>query len=197
MSSESIALLRKNPASDELAQLAQEHLDHDLQQSDRDALLTAAKKFTTYATIGSLVGLGLGVTLAFRVRSSRTSLFNAFRAMEKPTHVLFEGGRTGTCLSASAEVSILISFHLVEAIPDLTPFLRPSLMGDIAAYFFFSVGGLFLGGEFGLLTGSAAAKRTITKDAQRKARIDTAMRRFRLDVLKKEVKKLEAQDVKV
>jgi hypothetical protein len=94
MSIDSLAISRKN-ASHELAQLAEEHMSHDLQQSDRDALNDASKKFGTYTTIGSLVGLGLGALLAVRVRRARTEYFKAFRAIEKPTHVKFADGREG------------------------------------------------------------------------------------------------------
>ena len=69
--------------------------------------------------------------------------------------------------------------------------LQPSTAGDIAAYLFFSAGGLFIGGELGLLTGSVSARRMITSDADRKARIENAYRRFRADVLRRELKKLE------
>lgn len=41
----------------------------------------------------------------------------------------------------------LIGF--LESIPDLTPLLKPSTLGDVATYFFASAGGLFLGGELG------------------------------------------------
>jgi hypothetical protein len=37
----------------------------------------------------------------------------------------------------------------LEAIPDLTPLLKPTTLGDVATYFFASVGGLLLGGELG------------------------------------------------
>lgn len=37
----------------------------------------------------------------------------------------------------------------LEPIPDLTPLLKPSTLGDFATYFFASIGGLFLGGELG------------------------------------------------
>ena len=94
MSFDSFALSRKNP-SHELAQLAEEHMKHDLQQSDRDALNDASKKFRTFTAIGSLVGLGLGALLAVRVRRARTDYFKAFRAIEKPTHVKFADGREG------------------------------------------------------------------------------------------------------
>lgn len=53
--------------------------------------------------------------------------------------------------------SILLSFALVnsdyrvlESIPDLTPLLKPTALGDFATYFFASAGGLFLGGELGM-----------------------------------------------
>lgn len=94
MSIDSLAISRKN-ASHELAQLAEEHMAHDLQQSDRDALNDASRKFGTFTMIGSLVGLGLGALLAVRVRRARTEYFKAFRAIEKPTHVKFADGREG------------------------------------------------------------------------------------------------------
>ncbi|KAF8852006.1 hypothetical protein BDZ45DRAFT_678685 [Acephala macrosclerotiorum] len=176
MSSDSLALLRRN-ASKELTELAEQHMQSDLQQSDRDALNKAAGTFSTYTTIGSLLGLGLGAAMAFRVRKVRTDYFRAFRAMEKPTHVQFANGRT-------------------EALPDLTPMLKPSTLGDVTAYFFFSAGGLFIGGETGLLLGAYSAKRSITSDPEMKARIETAYRRFRTDVLKREVAQLEKEDSK-
>ena len=94
MSSDSLALTRKN-ASEDIRKLAEEHLQHNLLESDRDLLTSAASKIGTHATIGSLLGLGLGVFLAFRIRRSRTQMFNAFRTAEKPTHVKFADGREG------------------------------------------------------------------------------------------------------
>ena len=38
---------------------------------------------------------------------------------------------------------------MLDPIPDLTPLLKPSALGDFATYFFASAGGLFLGGELG------------------------------------------------
>ncbi|MCJ1458675.1 hypothetical protein MMC28_009049 [Mycoblastus sanguinarius] len=171
MSAESFAILRKNAGGD-ISKLAEEHFKHDLRDSDRDTLNSAANKIGTHATVGSLVGLGLGLFLAFRIRSARTQMFNAFRTSEKPTHVKFPDGRE-------------------EAIPNITPLLKPSTLGDIATYFFFSAGGLFLGGETGLLTGSGSASRTVSKDPESKARIEEAFRKFRADVLRKEADALD------
>lgn len=81
---------------------------------------------------------------------------------------------------------------VVEPVPDLTPYIQPSKFGDWATYFFFGLGGLFLGGETGFLTGSWAAARMITKDPARKERIENAYRRFRIDYLKKEIERLES-----
>lgn len=94
MSTDSLALLRKN-AGKEISALAEDHLKHDLQPSDRDLLKSAASKIGTHVTIGSAVGLALGAFLAFRIRKTRTQMFNAFRAHEKPTHVKFADGREG------------------------------------------------------------------------------------------------------
>jgi hypothetical protein len=47
-------------------------------------------------------------------------MFQAFKTVERPTHVKFANGRE-------------------EAIPDITPLLKPTPLGDIAAYTLFSV----------------------------------------------------------
>jgi hypothetical protein len=65
-----------------------------LNQNDRDILKRAGSKVSTQATVGSLLGLGLGIYCAFRLRSMRMTYFNAFRAMEKPVEVKFADGRT-------------------------------------------------------------------------------------------------------
>ncbi|TFK99512.1 hypothetical protein BDV98DRAFT_532593 [Pterulicium gracile] len=171
--SQSLAAFRTKRSTD-LAQLAEDHINHDLNQQDQDLLKSAAKKAGTHASIASLVGLGLGVFAAVRLRTMRVTYFKAFRAMEKPVELRFADGRT-------------------EAIPDITNQLAPSKWGDVATYFFFSVAGLFLGGEIGLLTGTASATRTINSDPAAKERIGTALKKFRVDVLKREIKELEGK----
>jgi len=86
---------------------------------------------------------------------------------------------------------ILILNLSIEPIPDITNQLAPSKWSDAATYFFFSPGGLFLGGEVGFLTGSASASRTITKDSQARERIEKAFGRFRIDAMKREIQQLE------
>lgn len=81
----------------------------------------------------------------------------------------------------------------VEAIPDITPLLQPTKLGDIATYTFFSIAGVFLGGEVGLLSGAASAKRTITRDPEVRGRVERAYRGFRADVLREELKVLEKE----
>ncbi|ORY10890.1 hypothetical protein BCR34DRAFT_625076 [Clohesyomyces aquaticus] len=169
--SDSLAAFRNNRGN-ELRRLAEEHLQHELNESDRDILKSAASKVSTHATIGSLLGLSLGVYCAVRLRTMRVAYFRAFRAMEKPVEVRFADGRT-------------------EPIPDITNQLQPSKWGDAATYFFFSVGGLFLGGETGFLTGTASASRTITSNPESKARVETAFKNYRIDAMKQEIKQLE------
>lgn len=121
MSSDSLALFRKS-MGDDLGKMAEHHYreyvrqcfstpqtarvpkltTHSLQQTDRDTLKTAARKVSTYTTAGSLIGLGLGIFLAYKLRTNRTAMFQAFRASEKPTHVQFAGGRTGESPSPSS-----------------------------------------------------------------------------------------------
>lgn len=69
--------------------------------------------------------------------------------------------------------------------------MQPSTLGDFAAYFFFGAGGLFLGGETGLLTGSGSASRSISRDPELRARVENAFRKFRADVLRKEADALD------
>jgi hypothetical protein len=92
--SESFALLRRR-RSDDLAKLADQHLQNDLQADDRDALKSAASTVSLWTTVGSAVGLGLGLYAAIRLRSNRKAFFAAIRAQEKPTKVVFADGRTG------------------------------------------------------------------------------------------------------
>ncbi|ERF69356.1 hypothetical protein EPUS_08829 [Endocarpon pusillum Z07020] len=191
--SDSVAALRKG-VGDDLRDLAEQHYKHEsvflpvpqppvytspspspasiLEQEDRDRLQSAAGKVSRYASIGSLLGLGLGVALAFRIRKNRLAYFTAFRAIERPEAVVFPGGRT-------------------EKIPDITPLLKPTTPGDIVTYTFFSIAGIFLGGETGLLVGSAAASRTITSDPASRRRIETAFRKFKADALRRQADELD------
>jgi hypothetical protein len=69
--------------------------------------------------------------------------------------------------------------------------LKPTTLGDFATYFFFGGGGLFFGGELGLLSGSTFAARTITGDPGRRARIETAFRKFKADALRRQADQLD------
>jgi hypothetical protein len=145
---------------------------HSLQASDRTALQSAASRLSTHTTIGSILGFSLGIFAAIRLRRNRTAMFNAFRTSEKPVAVQFAGGRT-------------------ENLPDLTPMLKPSTLGDIATYSLFGLGGLFVGGETGLLTGGLSAQSAIKKDPEAKKRIEGAFRKFRAETLRLEADQLE------
>lgn len=76
-------------------------------------------------------------------------------------------------------------------VPDVTSRLAPSPLGDFAAYFFLGMGGLFLGGETGFLTGTSMAARRVRADADRRKRVEDAYRAFKIDLLRKEAKNLE------
>lgn len=66
------------PLGPEIELLADDHLQNDLEDSDRNALRIAASKYQTHTTAGSILGLGLGVFLAFRSRRLRMQKFTAF-----------------------------------------------------------------------------------------------------------------------
>lgn len=58
-------------------------------------------------------------------------------------------------------------------------------------YTLFSLGGVFVFGELGMLAGGLRAKGIVSQDADSRARIETAFRRFRADVLRREADSLE------
>lgn len=138
---------------------------HSLTQVDRDNLKYAASAVKYGVSIGSAIGVGLGFALAFRIRSARRRLVTAIRTTDRPTHVRYADGRE-------------------EAIPDFSAALAPSPVGDFFAYTLLGFGGLFLGGETGLLIGGYRAKGLVGSDPDSKQRIEDAWRKFRADVLR-------------
>lgn len=70
----------------------------------------------------------------------------------------------------------------------------PSPAGDLAAYMLLGIGGLFLGGETGLLAGSALAGRKVSGDPERAKRVVETYRRFKVDALRKEADALDNED---
>ncbi|KAI1759610.1 hypothetical protein GGR53DRAFT_513047 [Hypoxylon sp. FL1150] len=169
----SFAALRRSEPHEDLGKLAAEHLKHDLTKEDRDALVKASTRVGGRAIIGTLLGLGLGIYAAYRLRRVRADMFGAFRASEKPSHVVFADGRK-------------------EPVPDIAPLMQPSKYGDIATYFFFGLGGTILGGELGSLLGTWSASRAISKDPAQRRRIEAAYRRFKADYLRQEAARIES-----
>ncbi|KAI0101898.1 hypothetical protein GGR51DRAFT_563110 [Nemania sp. FL0031] len=169
----SLAIFRSSQENNDLKKLANQHIHSDLEPSDREALRKATARVATVTTLGSFIGLGLGLYASIRLRKVRTDMFAAFRAAEKPSFVMFPNGRQ-------------------EAIPDITPLMRPTKYGDFATYFFFGLGGTMLGGELGLLSGTWSASRGLSKDPDRRERIENAYRLLRVDVLRKEAARLES-----
>ncbi|CAK4031669.1 hypothetical protein D0867_13752 [Lecanosticta acicola] len=169
--SDSLAIFRDRLGPD-LSALAEKHLQHDLRQSDREALERAAKTVSVHTSIGSLIGVSLGILLAFRIRSARQRMFTAFKTAEQPTAVRFADGRE-------------------EPLPDITSLMRPSRLGDFATYTLLGAGGVFFGGETGLLTGTFSARRLINADRESRERIQNAFRRFQADALRTQADLLE------
>ncbi|KAI7774027.1 hypothetical protein LA080_009450 [Diaporthe eres] len=168
----SLAAFRRHDQHDELAKLAASHFQHELTTEDRQVLAGAAKTINWHASFGSIVGVGVGCLLAYRVRALRRNWFNELRTSDKPKQVIFHSGKT-------------------LDVPDVTSRLAPSPVGDFAAYFFLGVGGLFLGGETGFLTGTSIAARRVRADAERRKRVEQAYRAFKIDLLRKQLKELE------
>ncbi|GME23983.1 hypothetical protein GTA08_BOTSDO13885 [Neofusicoccum parvum] len=171
MSTDSLAFLRRHTGAD-LADLANQHLQHDLTPSDRATLNRAAQALSTHAALGSLAGLALGALLFARVRGARARALAALRAVETPVALRFKDGRT-------------------EPLPDLGRLAAPSPWTDAAAALLFAAGGLFVGGEVGLLTGAGSARRVVGREPEARERIEKAFLRYQADVLRRRAEELE------
>jgi hypothetical protein len=79
-------------------------------------------------------------------------------------------------------------------IPDVTSYAQPSTFGSIITYTFFSGLGIFTGSELGLLSGASSAVKVVDSDQEAKKRILDAFRKFRIDILKKQIEDLENLD---
>lgn len=96
-----LAIFRPSPQYDDLSRLAQEHFNNDLSPDDKNSLRAASRKLSRHTLLGSVVGLGLGLYAAVRLRRIRADMFAAFRGAEKPIKVVFADGRTGECSASS------------------------------------------------------------------------------------------------
>lgn len=96
-----------------------------------------------------------------------------------------------SCASLGLKISHRTNNTIAVDVPDVTSRLAPSPLGDFAAYFFLGMGGLFLGGETGFLTGTSIAARRVRADAERCKRVEDAYRAFKIDLLRKQAKELE------
>lgn len=90
----------------DLAVLAQTHFQNDLTQEDREIIRSATGTISRSAYVGSLLGIGLGYLLAYRVRALRRNWWGEFRAARQaaaqgqegtkdwPVKVVFESGKS-------------------------------------------------------------------------------------------------------
>jgi hypothetical protein len=93
----SIAALRRGRSQElgELAEVAEKHLQQDMTPEDRQLLRKAINKVSIYTSIGTALGVGAGLLLAFRFRQARIRTWEAFKARKKPVAVRFDDGREG------------------------------------------------------------------------------------------------------
>ena len=89
-----IAAFRRG-RSHELAELAEKHLQQDMRPEDRQLLKKATDNVSIYTSIGTALGVGAGLFLAFRFRQARIRTWEAFKTREKPVAVKFADGREG------------------------------------------------------------------------------------------------------
>lgn len=94
----------------DLATLARTHFENDLTREDRDVLRSAGETMRWSANLGSLVGIGVGCLLAYRVRrlALRRDWFYGVggpgparglgpveNGADRPARVVYESGKSG------------------------------------------------------------------------------------------------------
>lgn len=92
------------------ATLARSHFQNDLTQEDRDTLRSAASTAQWSATLGSLVGIGIGCLFAYRVRALRRHWFHEVRVTmgtDRPARLVFASGKSGMSSLASILFAIV------------------------------------------------------------------------------------------
>ena len=84
---DSVKQLRK-----EMNTLIKDRCENDLTDEDRNVIAGFERSFRVYIAVSGLVGFGLGI---FAAHKSRSSILQAFRAHQRPIHVVFSSGQTG------------------------------------------------------------------------------------------------------
>jgi hypothetical protein len=82
-----LTVFRSYPVKN-LAQIGEDHLQNDLSSEDRSHLQSAASKVSTHTAVGSILGLGLGIAPASRIHANRVALYNAIKAVSRPTELI-------------------------------------------------------------------------------------------------------------
>ena len=67
-------------------------------------------------------------------------------------------------------------------------------IGDAATSFFFGSSGLFLGGSLGLVAGCSPINGALRSNPDITAKLETADRRLRIDLLKREIDAIEEEE---
>lgn len=78
----------------------------DLSADDQMAMAKAHIMVGLYPMAGGWIGLGLGLFGAHRLRANRAALLRAFRAHERPSHIVFASGRTGEPILCMCSTSL-------------------------------------------------------------------------------------------
>ncbi|KAL7410442.1 hypothetical protein BDY24DRAFT_417984 [Mrakia frigida] len=156
----------------EYIDLVDHHVAADLTDGDRAALNKAAKQLATHAWVGGLIFSTIGFAAATRGRARVHQAFVAFKNAPKPVEMVMQDGKHIPVPAAGLNIK------------------EPGPWSGIVSTLFLTTFGLLVGSQIGLLSGTLAARRTIKRDAD-ESRLLAAYKNFRIDVLKKELEKLE------
>ena len=74
----------------------EDRFDSTLSEEDRNAVKEGHLIMARYKYFGISLGLFAGLLGAHRLRANKIAMLRAIRAQERPLHVVFASGRTGT-----------------------------------------------------------------------------------------------------
>lgn len=139
-----------------------------LTESDRLLMTTAERRHSAIVSLGTVIGLSLGLAFAYCRRRSAHQLYQTFLAKETPSSAKFYDGRE-------------------TFLPDITAssYFKPTTTGAVATYVGLGIGGLIIGGGIAMALGCKVRERTIYGDAEAAKRIEYINFNMAIEVLKK------------
>ncbi|KAF3902788.1 hypothetical protein AA313_de0204903 [Arthrobotrys entomopaga] len=125
---------------------------------DRQFMAEMDRKISKPIRTGTLIGLSIGLLLAFRQRRAVTRAYKALRQEHHATTITFSNG-------------------VVQTLADVSMAPKPSLFGGLLTYMVLGFGGSIVGSSFGMWRATGVRERVMAEHPEVYKRIRKAERR--------------------